>query len=138
MSKRKGSKRKGSKGREADQASEAKLSHNPFGALAGLGESLPPGEPPREATQRAEPIEVERFPKKIVVRMEKKGRRGKTVTRIAGIPGKEIESLAIEIKKALGCGAMVEGPELVLQGSLVDRAVEWLEKQGARQLVKGN
>ena len=43
----------------------------------------------------------------------------------------------IEMKKAMGCGAMVEGEDVILQGSLVDRAVQWLGKQGAKQIVKG-
>jgi translation initiation factor 1 len=70
--------------------------------------------------------------------MEKKGRRGKTVTRIAGLPQRDLNALAVEMKKALGCGAMVEESEVVLQGSLVERAAAWLSKQGAKQVVKGN
>ena len=132
----------GNKDQKAAQASRPTLSHSPFGALADLDAPSPPGAAhPAEAAvpeaARVELTQAERFPKKLVVRMEKKGRRGKAVTRITGIPGADIKSLAIEMKKALGCGAMVEGPDLVLQGALVDRAASWLEKQGARQLVKG-
>lgn len=135
MSKR----RKGKKEAGQDDAPSSDLSHNPFGALAGLGESLPAGE--AEAPAAPAPIETSsppRFPKKLVVRMEKKGRRGKTVTRISGVPSGELKALAVEMKKGLGCGAVVEEGDLLLLGSLVDRAATWLDKAGATQIVKGN
>jgi translation initiation factor 1 len=133
MSKRK----KGKKEAGPAAAPTSALAHNPFASLAGLGEGLPPGETEAVAEPAPDP-EPNRFPKKLVVRMEKKGRRGKTVTRISGIPGREIQALTGRMKKALGCGAVVEDGELVLQGSLVDRAASWLEKEGATQIVKGN
>lgn len=79
-----------------------------------------------------------RFTGKIVVRRENKGRAGKTVTRISGLPRAELDALAKEMKKALGCGATVEGEDLLLLGSLVDRAAAWFEKAGVARLVKGN
>jgi uncharacterized repeat protein (TIGR03833 family) len=40
------------------------------------------------------------------------------------------------IKKALGCGATVEGSDILLIGSLVERATQWLERAGdLRQMV---
>ena len=51
---------------------------------------------------------------------------------------RELKTLAVEMKRAMGCGAMVGGAELILQGSLVDRAVQWLDKEGAAQIVRGN
>ncbi len=79
-----------------------------------------------------------RFADKIVVRRETKGRAGKTVTRVSGIPAKDLQSLAKEMKKAMGCGATVEDADLLLLGSLVDRAADWLLKAGAAKVVKGN
>ena len=67
-----------------------------------------------------------------------KGRSGKTVTRIAGVSPDALDSVAKRMKKALGCGAIVEGSDVVLLGSLVDRASEWLTKAGAGKIVKGN
>lgn len=120
-----------------------KLAHNPFGQLAGMSGQVAASPASNEDTEeRAVPPEPEapplRFPKKLVVRMEKKGRRGKTVTRISGFPRHELKALCVEMKKALGCGAMVEEADVILQGSLVDRAAAWLDKQGAKQVVKGN
>jgi translation initiation factor 1 len=123
----------------AVQATEAKLSHNPFGQLSELDGTVPDAVSAGEDVQPPqEPEPPLRFPKKLVVRMEKKGRRGKTVTRISGLPQGQLKALSVEMKKALGCGAMVEDNEVVLQGSLVDRASAWLDKQGAKQVVKGN
>lgn len=39
------------------------------------------------------------------------------------------------MKSALGCGATLEGDDLVLLGSLVDQASRWLEREGARNVV---
>ena len=131
------------KKKAASAASEAKLSHNPFAQLSALDGQVPLGESDTEQEApdpepEAEPEAPVRFPKKLVVRMEKKGRRGKTVTRISGLPPGELNTISVEMKKAIGCGAMVEGSEVVLQGSLVDRASVWLSKQGAKEIVRGN
>ena len=72
------------------------------------------------------------------MRRELKGRAGKTITRISGIPDAELTPLASELKKALGCGATIEDGEILLLGELVDRAALWLEKAGAARIVKGN
>ncbi len=40
------------------------------------------------------------------------------------------------MKSALGCGAVVEGEDVVLLGSLVERAADWLEGQGAKRVVR--
>ena len=138
-------KKKSGKKSSPAAASTEKLAHNPFGELAGLTGQVAP-DPARESsgdeggvTLHVEPEpEPLRLPKKLVVRMEKKGRRGKTVTRITGFPRHELKALCVEMKKALGCGAMVEESDVILQGSLVDRAAAWLDKQGAKQVVKGN
>jgi translation initiation factor 1 len=71
-----------------------------------------------------------------VVRRETKGRGGKTITRIAGVSAMQREELLQSMKRALGCGGVVEGEDLVLLGSLVDRAADWLEEIGARRVVR--
>ncbi len=120
------------------------LRHNPFAELArGLEQ------PPAEATvakqteaQAPEPVEAARttprLTAKLVVRRETKGRGGKTVTRIGGLPPEHLEDLAARMKKALGCGAVVEGADVLLLGSLVPRAAAWLRAEGATRVVEGN
>jgi translation initiation factor 1 len=69
---------------------------------------------------------------KIVLRHERKGRSGKTVTLITGLslPVVQIELLARALRKGLGCGATIEQRTIVLQGDIVERAQVWLEKHG--------
>lgn len=123
-----------------DTSGGEKLTHNPFAALAGTPVAETPAGPaaderPPASTHSEEPAPV-RFAPKVVVRREKKGRGGKTVTRIAGIGAEHREELAGRMKSALGCGALVEGEDVVLLGALVDRAADWLEGQGANRVVR--
>jgi translation initiation factor 1 len=67
----------------------------------------------------------EKVPAKVVVklRLEKKGRGGKMVTVLDGLPRNEdfLEGLAKDLKKALGTGGSVVGATIELQG-------EWRER----------
>jgi len=77
---------------------------------------------------------------KVVVRRERKGHGGKTATVIAGIdlPARDLERLARSLRRALGCGASVDGDRLVVQGDQAPRVQDWLGAQGARRVVLGN
>lgn len=124
----------GKKRKSVDVEGSAELTHNPFAALAGV--SAEPAPAPEAAPTADEPTSASpRFAKKVVVRRQKKGRGGKTATRIAGVLN-DREAMAADLKKALGCGAVVEGEDIVLLGSLVDRAADWLEAQGAKRVVR--
>jgi translation initiation factor 1 len=71
------------------------------------------------------------------LRMEKKGRGGKTVTVIYGLPNNELflRTLCSELKKSCGCGGVITEDGVELQGELRDRVRAHLEKKGF--LVKG-
>ena len=86
-----------------------------------------------------EMIHKKRRPK-IVLRREKKGRGGKTATVIEGIrlPPSGLERIARELKRALGCGARIEGTTIVVQGDLTARIEPWLADHGAKRIVIGN
>ncbi len=75
---------------------------------------------------------VARSPK-LRLRVERKGRRGKTVTLIEGLQGTqdELGRVAQALRKALGCGAGQEESTLVLQGKQLERARAWLRKHGS-------
>jgi translation initiation factor 1 len=77
---------------------------------------------------------------RVVLQRQRAGRGGKTVTlvMIRDRDMFDIASIAKEIKKGLGCGAYVEGGDIVLQGDLRERAEEWFRKRGVREVVKGN
>ena len=75
---------------------------------------------------------------KVVVRREKAGRGGKTVTLVTGLPSESLDALARALKTALGCGAVVEEADIVLQGDQTGRTMTWLSARGARNVVRGN
>lgn len=78
-------------------------------------------------------------PDKVVakLRLEKKGRGGKTVTVIYDLPNNDefLMSLCSELKKACGCGGATTDNTIELQGEWRDRVRIHLEKKGC--LVKG-
>lgn len=77
---------------------------------------------------------------KLVLRFERKGHGGKTVTLLSGLIAApaQIEALARILRKALGVGATVEKGVIILQGDVTARTADWLNKHGARQVVIGN
>ena len=79
--------------------------------------------------KRDEPV-----PGRIVakLRMEKKGRGGKTVTVVYDLPQNEafLKDLAGELKRACGTGGAVADGTIELQGELRDRVREALVKKG--------
>jgi translation initiation factor 1 len=115
----------------------------PFNAaLAGLASKL--GEVPRlpapppavEPTPAAKPA-GRPPPARAVVRMERAGRGGKTVTVVEklGLPPRDLEAWLGDLKRALGCGGVIEDGALVLQGDTRERTGAWLEKRGVKKVT---
>ena len=81
----------------------------------------------------------EAVPARVVakLRMEKKGRGGKTVTVIDGLPRNApfLKELSQALKAACGTGGAVVDTTIELQGDLRDRARAFLTKRG--MVVKG-
>ncbi|MBK5299244.1 MAG: stress response translation initiation inhibitor YciH [Vicinamibacteria bacterium] len=79
------------------------------------------------------------IPTRIVakLRMEKKGRGGKTVTVVDGLPANAafLKELSQELKRLCGTGGAVADGAVELQGDLRDRVRECLTKKG--WIVKG-
>jgi len=97
---------------------------------------MPASEP--NANAEAEP-DTSTSSVKLLLQREKKGRAGKTVTRLRGLPSAEArQHWAKTLKKELGCGASIEGDELILLGDLGERAKERLEASGFRHVILGN
>jgi translation initiation factor 1 len=63
---------------------------------------------------------------------ETKGRKGKGVTVITGVPlaGTELEALATRLKKRCGCGGTVDESVIEIQGDHRDLLVEELGRLG--------
>jgi len=119
---------------------------NPFARLAALRNDLPPGAAPAPAapapTAAAVDPVVALIARRVVVRHERKGRGGKTVTVLqfpdgGGGDQAAVDALARELRKALGTAAQREDSTVVVQGDIVDRVVDWIGKRGATRIVRG-
>jgi translation initiation factor 1 len=73
------------------------------------------------------------------VRREVKGRRGKTVTTISGVPlGPDaLRALAAELKRHCGTGGSSKDGVIEIQGDHRDQLVESLEQRGYRVVRAG-
>ena len=82
---------------------------------------------------------TESVPTRIVakLRMEKKGRGGKTVTVVDNLPNNAafLKELCQELKRACGTGGAVAEGAIELQGDLRDRVRDCLTRKG--MVVKG-
>ena len=69
--------------------------------------------------------------------MERAGRGGRTVTVVEKLDlrPQDLEAWLGDLKRALGCGGVVEGAALVLQGDTRERAGAWLEKRGVKKVT---
>lgn len=129
------------------------LSHNPFAAAlagqlpadSGSAEPSPqdaerPGADRSDAAPDSSADPGYRFAAKVVLRREKKGRGGKTITRIEGIdaPPAGLEALARTLGKALGARAFVEDGQLLISGDQCQSAAKWLSRAGATKVILGN
>jgi translation initiation factor 1 len=132
-----GKRNKKSKRIPTDGPSDAGFGHNPFAAALGDA-SAPPADP--APTQAAPEAEAEVAPPaRAVVRRERKGRGGKTVTVIShlDLPADALESWCAMLRKKAGCGGAVEDGELiVLQGDQRDRVSTLLSEMGVKKVTK--
>ncbi|MCK6445502.1 MAG: translation initiation factor [Planctomycetes bacterium] len=118
-------------------------SPKPLNSLAALrdamaGESLP-SLPERELVPAKTPA-PKAITAKLVIRFERAGRGGKTVTIAEGpaLAGRKLEDLARGAAKALGVGARVEASTIVVQGEQTERLAAWFARQGYASIVVGN
>ena len=97
------------------------------------------GRPRPDCTCRDQRALSEPVPPRIVakLRLEKKGRGGKTVTVVYGLPRNDafLTSLCRELKRACAAGGTVVSGSVEIQGAVHDRMRDMLLKRG--YLVKG-
>ena len=112
---------------------EKKPFNNPFEALRGRRDELPAGQSPQP-----QKLDI-KGPARAVVRMERKGRGGKEVTVVdqLGLLHRDLEVWLKALKNALGCGGLVEGETLVLQGDQRKRLPDVLAARGVRKVIVG-
>ena len=105
-----------------------------FAGLASLRDTLPQAER-REPARAPAP----KGPSRAVVRYERKGRGGKEATVVEQLvlsPRERAEWL-LAMKHSLGCGGILEGEALVLQGDQRARVRAWLEARGVSRISVG-
>ena len=73
------------------------------------------------------------------VRRETKGRGGKTITAISGIPlgGSGLEDLASKLKRRLGTGGAVKDGVIEIQGDRVEAVIAELAREGFKAKRSG-
>lgn len=116
-------------------ADEKKPFHNPFAALVGLKEKLPPGKTPAQVAEAQQ-----KRPARAVVRLERAGRSGKEVTIVSHLelPVRDRDVWLKALKTSLGCGGQIEGDALVLQGDQRERLPKLLEQRGVKKVTVAN
>ncbi len=100
-----------------------------FHSLADLGSLLPPRENDKEKRPAAGALSHHDGKGKTVrLYLDTKGRKGKTVTIIAGLQHNPdtISEIARTIKRVCGCGGTTRGMEIELQGDQRDKAARIL------------
>jgi translation initiation factor 1 len=102
----------------------------------------PQGKPPRPTKPKTAPeAPALSLPRDGVVRLlrDRKGRGGKTVTLVAGVPGSpaELSALASDLKRLCGTGGTLRGDLIEIQGDVRDRIKPYLERRGYTVKIAG-
>lgn len=79
------------------------------------------------------------LPRDGVVRLlrDRKGRGGKTVTQVAGVPSAALAPLASDLKRLCGTGGTLRGEIIELHGDVRERLKPELERRGYTVKIAG-
>lgn len=125
--------------RQRHESATARLTDSPFGALGELRATLPAGEAPAQSEKpvpnKAAGVQGA-VVQRAVVRYQRKGRGGKEVTLVErlGLDAAALAEWLKHLKRALGCGGVVDGDTLVLQGDQRERIRAALEARGVSRI----
>ncbi len=110
-----------------------------LGGLAGVELSPEPEEISRNTAPSEEPDPGVRFAPTLRLSVQRKGRRGKTVTLLFGLGGTDaaLSAFVTDLKKSLGCGASFEGDALCVQGDQRKKLAAFLKARGAEKVDLG-
>jgi translation initiation factor 1 len=113
--------------------------HSPFSVLGSLKGSLPERPAPEPPPADGGPPSTTRTVPRAVVRLERAGRGGKDVTMVEhlAIPSADRAVWLKALKAQLGCGGVVEGDALVLQGDHRKRLPALLTAHGVKKVTVG-
>ena len=90
----------------------------------------------KECTEQ--PSGINPSEQKLKVRLETKHRAGKAVTLLEGFYGSDAEKEALgkNLKTYCGTGGSVKDGEIIIQGDNRDKVMQWLMKNGYKQVKK--
>ena len=97
-------------------------------SLEALRSSLPEGEEPAQVPEAA--TEASQTARLDII-LDRKGRKGKAATIVAGftISDQEVEALASRLRQRLGTGGSARGGEILVQGdkrqAVLDALLQW-------------
>jgi translation initiation factor 1 len=127
------------KKRQQEEPPRPEFKVNPFAALKVKAPEAPllPARPAPPPPPKPPPgsYAAEFTDRALVVRLEKKGRGGKTVTVIAGFRTEceaDMQDVAGSLRRLLGTGGTVVEDRLELQGDQRRKAAAWLQGKGFR------
>ena len=116
--------------------------NNPFASLGPLKERLPAAPEqtaPVTPTPKVAASKAGKTYARAVVRMERSGRGGKEVTVIEqlDLPAAARDEWLRALKASLGCGGVIEGEHIVLQGDHRKRLPGILTARGVKKVTMG-
>ena len=132
------------KKRKKIDPSDSGIQHNPFLEISGeLGftqsvEVTSPDDSNKRSPETDPSPSIEVI-ERVILRKEKKGRSGKTVTVLEIRPSDKVDLPVISkrLKNAIGCGGKIEGTFIVLQGDIAGRVEEWFKSRGISKITRG-
>lgn len=117
---------------------EPGLTHRPFAALRARAPERAAEPEPADAVPAESGVSRARsVPTSIRLAVERKGRAGKTITRVTGL-GAGREEWMHAIRRAVGAGASLDGEDVVVQGDQLARLARWLAAEGVEHIAKSN
>lgn len=115
----------------------------PLGLSLGelMGHPAPPPSNPSDVPEPASPNPAATPPRfsRVVLQRTRAGRGGRWVTRVLPTPEpspQQLETLARELRRALGTGAHLEEGVLAVQGDIADRLEDWFRRCGVPKIVR--
>ncbi|NLD62049.1 translation initiation factor [Candidatus Sumerlaeota bacterium] len=69
---------------------------------------------------------------KVQVVLDRKARRGKTVTLVKGVPHAQADELCKKLRVLCGAGGTVDGEQILIQGEHCDKITQYLRGAGYR------